>query len=147
MTTKNDEKRERYAILKAQLKKALSQDFWFEACMIEYAIIEDRTSSILAHARVCQDAYGAGHKLGNKLNSIELQIGKKHPVIAPKVDPVLIKELRDWKERRNDLVHRACTLYNAEQAKNVAVEGNHLVNRLINDCAKVTRLANKKHEE
>ncbi len=41
------EKQELYARLKGKLKRALAAEFWYEACMIEYAIIEDRTSSIL----------------------------------------------------------------------------------------------------
>lgn len=81
----NQEKEATYKILKVKLNVALRNEFWFEACMIEYAIIEDRTSSILEHSGVCKNAYDESKKLSNKLNSIEHQIGKGHPIISRKV--------------------------------------------------------------
>ena len=140
---KNTEKQERYRILLSKLKKAIANSFWFEACMIEYAIIEDRTSSILSHSQVCKDAYNPKRKLGNKLNSIELQIGKKHPIISKKVNPDTIKDIKTWKEERNDLVHRACTMYNEDVAKGVAEKGQLLAKAMISDSSKVTKLADK----
>ena len=144
---KNHEKQERYKRLHEKLSKALKNEFWFEACMIEYAIIEDRTSAILHYCKICKDAYSSNKKLGNKLNSIELQIGKKHPIISKKVDPTLISSLKDWKERRNDLVHRACSLYEENLAAEVAIEGDSLIKRLKNDSEKVKRAAKKPEEE
>ena len=143
MTAENYEKYERYKELHERLTKALRNEFWLEACMIEYAIIEDRSSAILFYGRVCENAFSNNKKLGNKLNSIEHQIGKAHPIISKKVDPALIAKLKTWKERRNDLVHRACTLYSEEQAKNIALEGNDLIKKLQNDSAKVKRAARK----
>lgn len=143
---KNYEKQERYTILMGKLKKAISNQFWFEASMIEYAIIEDRTSSILQYSKVCKDAYDSDHKLGNKLNSIEHQIGKKHPIISKKVNINTIREIRTWKDDRNDMVHRACILYNEEMAQDIALKGNELVKRINNDSAKVTRQAIKMEE-
>lgn len=78
----NKEKRETYIELKTRLKKALSSGFWLEACMIEYAIIEDRTASILMHGGITDK--GWEKKLSNKLNSIENQLGKKHPILRKK---------------------------------------------------------------
>ena len=143
MTGKNYEKQERYKCLHEKLTKALKNEFWFEACMIEYAIIEDRTSAILFYCNICKDPYGDNKKLANKLNSIELQIGKNHPIISKKVDPKLIDELREWKDRRNNLVHQACSSYEEEEAEKIALEGRKLVDRLQNDSAKVTRAARK----
>ena len=140
---KNYEKQDRYKRLHEQLTKAIKNEFWFEACMIEYAILEDRTSAILYYGKVCGDAYSSRKKLGNKLNSIEYQIGKKHPIISKKVDPNLISQLKEWKEKRNDLVHRACVSYEEERAAAVAMEGIILIRRLQNDSAKVTRAAKK----
>ena len=37
----NEQKQLNYKILKSKLKKALENEFWLEAGMIEYAIIED----------------------------------------------------------------------------------------------------------
>ena len=137
------EKQMRYADLKERLKKALKQEFWFEACLIEYAIIEDRTASILYHSKVCLNAFDSNKKLSNKLNSIEHQIGKKHPIIAPKVTKETVEFIRQWKDKRNDLVHRACDLYREDLAKDIALDGALAVKRISNESAKVTRLVKK----
>ena len=143
----NYDKQETYAHLKTKLKKAINSSFYFEAVMIEYAIIEDRTSSILDHGKVCDDAFSTNKKLGNKLNSIEHQIGKKHPVISKKVNPELIAMIKVWKDKRNDYVHRAASMkYDDERLKEIAEEGNELVRRLINDSRKVTTYY-KNHQE
>ena len=139
----NYEKQDHYKKLKAKLSKALKNEFWFEACMIEYAIIEDRTSSILFHANVCENAYASSKKLSNKLNSIEYQIGKEHAIIGKKVNRATIEQIRLWKENRNDLVHRACILFSEDDAKAIAIEGYELVKAISNDSSKVTRYANQ----
>ena len=145
---RGDDKQEVYATLKIRLNSALRSEFWFEACMIEYAIIEDRTSSILDKARVCKDAYSSDRPLKNKLNSIENQIGKKHPIISKKVSGETVSALKSWRERRNDIVHRACNKpYNDSQLKDFALEGKELVRTISNDSQKVTRLAKKLYGE
>lgn len=142
----NNQKKENYAILKVNLKKALHQHFWFEACMIEYAIIEDRTASILLHAKIVKNPYDK--KLSNKLNSIENQIGKRHPVISKKVDPNLIAEIRDWKDKRNEAVHRACIhVYDEMEMEQIATQGSELVRRITNDSRKVKDLSEKLYSE
>lgn len=138
----NMQKRDTYAILKANLKKALNQHFWFEACMIEYAIIEDRTASILLHTSTNKNPYDV--PLSRKLNSIEQQIGKKHPVISKKVDPKLITEIKEWKDTRNEAVHRACIhVYDETEMEQIAEQGNDLVRRISNDSQKVKKLSEK----
>ena len=140
----DEQKHENYIQLKIDLKKAMNCHFWFEACMIEYAIIEDRTSSILSHAGVCKDAYSSSKKLSNKLNSIEYQIDKKHPIISKKVSVDTIREIKKWKDLRNDLVHRSCIcIYDKEAIASIASDGKRLVDLISNDSKKVTRLANK----
>ena len=140
----NEEKREVYINLKQRLKKALANEFWFEACMIEYAIIEDRTSSILAHSKICKDAYDPNKILSKKLNSIEYQLGKKHPVISAKMDKQIVEDIRLWKDRRNDIAHRACIIrYEDTSIKEIALEGKELVEEISNISAKISRLAEK----
>ncbi len=117
----NQEKHEVYTTLKTKLKKALAGEYWFEACMLEYAIIEDRTMSILLHAGICTNEKKS---LANKLNSLEQQIGKQHPVISQKVNAETIAEIRAWKDRRDKAVHEACKrLYDENDMKEIAVLG------------------------
>ena len=142
----NDDKYEVYVQLKTRLKKALANDFWLEACMIEYAIIEDRTASILLHAGITDK--GWEKKLHNKLNSIELQINKKHPIISKKVSAETIQGIREWKDLRNVAVHRACiTKYDEETLRALAERGKELMDRISNDAQKVTRMEKKMKEK
>ena len=139
----NEEKQEAYVKLKTRLKKALASGFWLEACMIEYAIIEDRTASILLHAGITDK--GWEKKLSNKLNSIELQIGKGHPIISKKVSLEDIHAIREWKEQRNDAVHRACIIkYDEESFRRLAENGKLLMENISNDAQKVSRADKKK---
>lgn len=139
----NDEKHEAYVNLKTRLKKALASGFWLEACMIEYAIIEDRTASILFHAGITDK--GWEKKLANKLNSIEHQIGKGHPVISKKISFDNIQAIREWKDLRNEAVHRACiTKYDEEAFRSLAENGKVLMDRISNDAQKVSRINKKK---
>ena len=139
----NDEKHDIYVRLKVKLKKALSSGFWLEACMIEYAIIEDRTASILYHAGITDK--GWEKKLVNKLNSIEHQIGKKHPIISKKVSVETINKIREWKDSRNDAVHRACIIRFDEDAFRIlAEEGKKLMESISSDAKKVSRQAANK---
>ena len=142
----NKEKQESYTYLKERLKRALASGFWFEACMIEYAIMEDRTSSILFHAGVfpAEVAFSEKKMMRNKLNSIDHQIGKGHPILSKKVSQENIHQILLWIDRRNETVHRACThVLNDEILEQIATEGKQLVDRLSNDSQKVSRLAQK----
>ena len=138
----NEEKRETYIGLKTRLKKALVSGFWLEACMIEYAIIEDRTASILLHGGITDKVWEK--KLSNKLNSIEHQIGKKHPIISKKVSVETIREIREWKDQRNEAVHRACiTVYDENAFRSIAENGKMLMDKISNDAQKVMRAEKK----
>ena len=138
----SEEKRKVYVELKTRLKKALSSGFWLEACMIEYAIIEDRTASILFHAGITDK--GWEKKLCNKLNSLDYQIGREHPIISKKVSAETIQGIREWKDLRNNAVHRACiTTYDESVFRALGEKGKELVDRISNDAQKVTRATDK----
>ena len=141
-----EEKHQIYIGLKVKLKRALASGFWLEACMIEYAIIEDRTASILLHSDITNR--GWEKKLSNKLNSLELQIGKKHPIISKKVSSETIQEIREWKNMRNEAVHRACiTKYGDADFLFLAKRGKDLMDRISNDAQKVIRAEKKMKEK
>ena len=142
----NLEKQDKYKLLNMKLKRAVTNEFWLEACMIEYAIIEDRTSSILHYSNICKNAYDSNKILSNKLNSIEHQIGKKHPIISKKVNLTTVKDIRTWKTQRDDFVHRSCTMYDEVGAKDLALQGRELCRLISNDSAKVKRLSKKMEE-
>ena len=140
----NEEKRENYAVLKTRLAQAMKNAFWFEACMIEYAIIEDRAASIMIHAKLCKEENAYSKKLSNKLNSIRQQIGKENPAVWGRVPVELLEQIGEWKEKRNEAVHRACiTKYDEEEMEALAQEGKELSRLLDNASSKVKRYAEK----
>lgn len=48
---KNIKKKEKYAYLMDKLKAAITNEYYYEAIFIEYAVLEDRTASILRHMK------------------------------------------------------------------------------------------------
>lgn len=134
----NQQKYETYKALKVRLKKALHACFWFEATIIEYAIMEDRTKSILSHAGLHPSKLD-GMSLHAKVKSLSNQIRIGHPVIAKKVDGELLDKIQEWRLLRNRIVHEACYHpYDEKSVKAIAEEGNELVNQLINNSRRVT---------
>jgi hypothetical protein len=143
---RNNEKQEAYASLKGKLKVALKYEFWFEACMIEYAIIEDRTASILAHVGTCRNPYEK--KLSNKLNAIEQLIGKRHPIISKKVKPEELSQVRTWKEKRNALTHSFFKIqYGDSDLKNIALEGKIAMDAISNAAQRVSKMSEREIEK
>ena len=142
------EKQAVYIVLNERLSNAMRKGFWFEACMIEYAIMEDRTSSILAHARVKKNAYSKDLKMRPKLRSITAQIEQKHKIVSKKVSPATIAAIGVWIDKRNDAVHRACIRrYSEDEMRELAEEGRELVRAISRDSQKVARLATKVYGE
>ena len=132
----NNEKRNKYANLMSKLNKATSNEYYYEAIFVEYAILEDRTSSLLKHAKIKNEdikthrEYSVAQKLRiikkNKKFSNDLYI-KKH------ITDELIDNLFAWKTKRNDLIHDLVIApYDNEDVKNIALEGECLIKRLNN---------------
>lgn len=142
---KDYDKQGRYAALKKRLSVSLKYGFWFEAIMIEYAIVEDRTASILFHTGVSENAYSEKKRLSNKLNSIEFQIIKKHPIISKKISQELLDDTRKWKDARDKLIHLACNNYCEDEAQKIAEEGNCIVNFIINASRRVSDAAKREN--
>ena len=85
-----------------RLKKAMSSRFLLEAMFIEYAVIEDRTESILRHAGVFNPE--KHDTLARKLNRIsEIARGKKS-LLRKYITVETVEEIRAWKDERNRLI-------------------------------------------
>ena len=142
----NEEKRQVYATLKTKLKIALQQEFYLEALLLEYAIMEDRLTSILRHSGISY-LQSNGEEIGikKKLDKISNAIRSKRLPIYRKVQQDLIDEIMEWKGTRNDLVHKSCQrIFNSVEVKECAIAGNDLVRRLTNAARTVK---NMEHSE
>lgn len=143
----NEEKRKVYSVLKTKLKIALQQEFYLEALLLEYAIMEDRLTSILRHSGISY-LQSNGEEIGikKKLDKISNAIRSKRPPIYKKVQQDLIDEIMEWKGTRNDLVHKSCQrMFNSVEVKECAIAGNDLVRRLTNVARVVKNVAEKSH--
>lgn len=141
----NYQKYKTYRELKVRLKKALQSGFWFEATIIEYAIMEDRTRSILSHVGLHPSKLD-GMSLYAKVKSLSNQIRINHPVLGKKMDEDLLERIQEWRVLRNKIVHEACYHpYDEEAVKKIAEEGSELVNQLINNSRRITNYY-KKHQ-
>lgn len=59
----NKDKNKIYSDLMNKLKKSMSNEFYYEAIFIEFAIFEDRTSSLLKHANKKYDDLALNKKI------------------------------------------------------------------------------------
>ena len=141
----NMEKQELYIILKTRLKIALQQEFYLEAVMIEYNIIDDRVSSMLKHAGITYlRSDGKNMDLLPKIKKVRNATRDRRKPIYRKVPDELMEKTDEWRVIRNKLVHERCqNIYDSEEVKQCAVEGNELVRQLSNAAKAVNRAAEK----
>ena len=76
------EKNLKYADLIDKLKKSVNNEFYYESIFIEYAILEDRTESLLRHAKLkTTDNEGKNYTLAKKLGIINKNSKLNKPYI------------------------------------------------------------------
>lgn len=143
---KNIKKHEKYANLMTKLKNAIENEYYYEAIFIEYAILEDRFSSLCEHMKIHIDERTT---LDDKIKIIK---NDKSFETDEYVKKHLTKELFDqiyiWKSKRNKLVHRLVDLnYCNEDIKNVALFGNGVVKIVNNKSTLVNKHFDKMYEE
>lgn len=142
------EKYRNYAEQFSRLNRALKNEFYLEAIFIEYAILEDRTESILHHAGLW-DAYMKGKKIpaiGTKLTFIRNRASVKSCSLHPYFSDDLLEQLRAWKDKRNPLIHDLLNQkLGADQLKDLALEGNALIRTLRSRATAHNRYADQKN--
>ena len=141
---------EKYRNYKEQferLNKALKNEFYLEAIFIEYAILEDRTESVLRHAGLWEK-YMDKRKMpniGTKLTFIKNHAKNKTSSFRPYFSDDLIEQLRAWKDRRNPLIHDLLNQrLGDDDLKDLAQEGNQLICELRTRATKHNREVDKK---
>ena len=134
-TISNEQKQANYTEQFRRLKLALKNGFNLEAMFIEYAILEDRTESILLHADLW-DAYiksrkGREPNIDSKIKYIQKRAeNKKDPLHKYFADDLLDRVLA-WKEERNRMIHALLKQQLTEEdVTRITSEGNDLVRAL-----------------
>lgn len=135
MVISNQQKQANYTEQFRRLKLALKNGFNLEAMFIEYAILEDRTESILCHADLWE-AYiksrkGREPNIDSKIKYILKRAENKKDVLHKYFADDLLDRVLAWKDKRNRLIHALLKqqLTNEEIVK-IATEGNELVRTL-----------------
>lgn len=102
----NSEKHENYREQMSRLTKAMKSQFYLEAVFIEYAVIEDRLTSIL---RYTNDFNAEKHNtITKKLSKLESIQRDKNGILKNYISDELISEIHEWKNNRNTIVHWFC---------------------------------------
>ena len=143
------QKYENYKEQFKRLKRALNDGFNLEAMFIEYAIIEDRTESILRHTGKWEayiksrKTYGA--TLESKVKYIQKIAEDKKNLAHKYFSDYLLESILLWKNERNRLIHallKQQLVHN--EITELAVKGNELVIILRNRSGNYSRAIERK---
>ena len=93
----------------SRLDKALKAEFYLEAIFIAYAIIEDRTESILRHTGKWESyeksRRGRNATLDSKITYIQKMAEEKKSLCNKYLADGTLQRIREWKEERNRMIH------------------------------------------
>ncbi len=144
---------QKYANYKEQfkrLRKALTNGFYLEAVFIEYAILEDRTESVLKHAGIW-DTYlkkrrGNDPTIDSKVKYIKSQaLSNRKSILFKYFSDDLLDDILAWKDDRNRLIHALLKQQFAHnEIKELAEQGNNLVVKLRNRAGNCNRAMERK---
>lgn len=135
-----------------RLNRALASGFNLEAMFIEYALMEDRTESILHHAGMWE-AYirsRKGHEcsIDSKLKYIMKLAENKSSLLHKYFADDLLQQILDWKEERNRLIHALLKQEFAHnEITNLAIRGKTLSDKLKSQVGKYNRAEDKAHNK
>jgi hypothetical protein len=131
-----------------RLNKALVNGFNLEAMFIEYAIMEDRTESILRHAGYW-DAYlkKRGNRdatINSKISYIQGKVNADDKLLRKYFSDDLQDRILSWKEERNRLIHALLKQqFEHDEIRELATKGNELVKALRSRSGSYNRAVEK----
>lgn len=136
---KNMEKYRNYKELFPRLGRAVEQEFYLEAIFIAYAIVEDRTESVLRHLGKW-DAYAekcaAEDKcptISGKVSRIRREARKVRSPAHPYFSDDLLSQFMVWKDVRNKKIHELMTQpFSTDELKELAETGKTLARTISN---------------
>ena len=129
--TPNMQKFRNYQTQFTRLNKALRDEFYLEAIFIAYAIMEDRTESILRHTGKWE-AYVKSRKghnitIDSKIRYIQKMAEDKKSLANRYLADGTLQRIWEWKEERNRMVHALLKqAVSGEELAALAVAGKEL---------------------
>ena len=144
----NQQKYENYREQFKRLNRALSNGFNLEAMFIEYALMEDRTESILRHAEkwdaFIKSRHGHGPTIDSKVKYIKKLAENKKDLLHKYFSDDLLDNLLQWKEDRNRLIHALLKQNFAHtEIADLALRGKALTDTLRNRSGSYNRAIDK----
>lgn len=137
----NKQKNLKYADLMLKLKKSINNEFYYESIFIEYAIFEDRTESLLRHAKYkTKGIDGKNFSLCEKLSKITNSTRFNTKNIRKYITKELLDKINVWRIKRNKLIHDLINSpYTNEQIEFITKEGYDLVKTLNNKSTQANK--------
>ena len=148
----NMQKYENYKEQFKRLNRAMDQCFYLEAMFIAYAILEDRTESILRHAEKW-DAYiksrkGHNATIDSKIRYIQKQAEQRKTLMNKYFSDDLLDLVLIWKEERNRMIHALMKqLLTTEELFELAEQGKMLTRQLTNRAENFSRAVERQKKK
>ena len=147
--TENQLKYENYREQFKRLNNALNNGFNLEAMFIEYAIMEDRTESILLHSDQWEDYLrsrrGQRPTIDSKIRYIKKRAEEKKSLLNKYFSDDFLDQILTWKDERNRLIH---ALLKQQLEHNeislLAAQGKQLVDELRKRAGNYNRAAERR---
>ena len=148
-TPENILKYENYKEQFIRLDKALRAGFNLEAIFIEYAILEDRTSSILRYENNSVKPRGnRPPSLDAKLRKIKTIAREKKSLPNRYFSDEFIDQIAAWKEERNRMIHALLgQMLTTEELVALAEEGKKLARELSNKAGNYKRAVERREKK
>lgn len=148
----NMQKYRNYQTQFTRLNKALKEEFYLEAIFIAYAIIEDRTESILRHLGRWE-AYEKSRKgrsltIDSKIRTIQKLAERKDSLEHRYLADGTLQRILEWKEERNRMIHALMKQkLEPDELKNLAENGKALAANLRTKVTYLNRAIEKAKKE
>ena len=145
----NMQKYENYKEQFKRLNRAINQCFYLEAMFIAYAIMEDRTESILRHAGkweiYLKKRNGYNPTIDSKIRYIQKQAEQKKTLMNKYFSDDLLDEILTWKDERNRMIHALMKQpLTTKMLEDIALQGKNLARALTNISGSFNKAAERK---
>ena len=129
-----------------RLDKALNNNFYLEALFIEYAIMEDRTESILRYeGNEIKLKEGSFISINRKLDKIKKIAEQRKSLPERYFSDNLIECIQLWKDERNRMIHALMKQsLTTEELTELALEGKVLCRQLCNKANNYKRAVERR---
>lgn len=129
-----------------RLDKALNNNFYLEALFIEYAIMEDRTESILRYeGNEIKVKEGSFISINRKLDKIKKIAEQRKSLPERYFSDNLIECIQLWKDERNRMIHALMKQsLTTEELTELALEGKNLCRQLCNKANNYKRAVERR---